>query len=74
MGSAPTGPDGVSIVDTKDFVETCKKLRVLNQVRALFVGMPLTTGQYDRLTPEVLVDRLAQRRQVLYAFNTDPRF
>lgn len=59
MGAS--GPEGG---ETKEFVEACKKLRVLNQVRALFVGVPLTTSQYDRLTPEVLVDRLAQRRQV----------
>jgi hypothetical protein len=30
------------------------------QVRAQSVGLPLTSTQYDRLTPQVLVDRLVQ--------------
>ena len=47
--------------DPTEFVETAKKLRVLNDVRLPSVGLPLTIQQYNRLTPEVLVSRLTMR-------------
>lgn len=47
--------------DPAEFVETAKKLRVLNEVRCAAVGIPLTIQQYNRLTPEVLVSRLTLR-------------
>ena len=47
--------------DPTEFVETAKKLRILNQVREEEVGMPLTIQQYNRLTPEVLIGRLTMR-------------
>ena len=47
--------------DPAEFVETAKKLRVLNEVRRAAVGVPLTIQQYNRLTPEVLVSRLTLR-------------
>ena len=53
--------------DAEHFLEQCKKLRVLNAVRAPDVGMPLTLGQYNFLTPRILVNRLIQRQQYLLA-------
>lgn len=47
--------------DPTEFVETAKKLRVLNAVRRSEIGIPLTLSQYNRLTPEVLVNRLTHR-------------
>lgn len=44
-GSAPGG------VGPSEFVACCQKLRVLNQVRG--AGLPLTSAQFDRLTPQV---------------------
>lgn len=43
------------------FVETSKMLRVLNEIRKPSIGLPLTTVQYEALTPETLVSRLATR-------------
>jgi hypothetical protein len=48
-------------LDPSEFVETAKKLRVLNDVRRADIGLPLTIQQYNRLTPEVLVGRLTSR-------------
>ena len=48
-------------LDPKEFVETAQKLRVLNDVRRIEIGIPLTILQYTRLTPEVLVNRLTVR-------------
>lgn len=50
-------------LDPSDFVETAKKLRVLNEVRKPEVGLPLTVQQYNRLTAEVLVGRLTSRKK-----------
>jgi len=48
-------------LDPNEFVETAKKLRILNDVRRKEIGMPLTIQQYNRLTPEVLLGRLTVR-------------
>mmetsp|Transcript_15400 Transcript_15400/g.23213 ORF Transcript_15400/g.23213 Transcript_15400/m.23213 type:complete len:848 (-) Transcript_15400:170-2713(-) len=48
-------------LDPEEFVETAKKLRVLNDVRSPDIGLPLTIQEYARLTPEVLVNRLTVR-------------
>lgn len=48
--------------DPTEFVDTSRKLRVLNEVRKPAVGLPLTVQQYNRLTPEVLVGRLTMRK------------
>lgn len=50
-------------LDPTEFVETAKKLRVLNEVRKPAIGLPLTVHQYNRLTPEVLVGRLTTRNK-----------
>lgn len=45
------------------FTDSCRKLRILNHIRSSVVGVPLTPGQYDLLTPPVLVDRLMLRHE-----------
>jgi len=49
-------------VDPSEFVETARKLRVLNEVRRPVIGIPLTMQQFDMLTAEVLVARLVTRQ------------
>ncbi|KXS16595.1 hypothetical protein M427DRAFT_110909 [Gonapodya prolifera JEL478] len=54
--------------NAEKFVDTCRAVRVLNGVRDPGgAGMAITYGQYMRLTPEVLVDRLINRRMHLFA-------
>ncbi|KAL7749961.1 Vacuolar protein sorting-associated protein 16 [Sorochytrium milnesiophthora] len=53
--------------DPDVFVALCKTIRTLNAVRDYKVAIPLTHDQYTRLTPEVLVNRLANRRLHLMA-------
>ena len=50
------------------FVETCRKMRVLNDIRRYSIGIPLTSKQFDELTPNVLVDRLSNRHHHFLAF------
>ena len=52
-----------------EFVRTCKTLRVLNQVRELKYGIPLTFTQFSILTPQLLVERLLGRRLHALAFS-----
>ena len=40
----------------------CKSLRVLNALKEFNVGIPLTLTQYEKLSHEVVIDRLLQRR------------
>ena len=47
--------------DSTEFVETAKKLRVLNEIRKPNIGIPLTMQQLTRLTPDVLISRLTLR-------------
>ncbi|CAM9620876.1 unnamed protein product, partial [Laminaria digitata] len=67
MRAAGYGKSFLSDYDSDEFVECCRKLRVLNNCRHKAAGMPITSHQYDRLTPEVLVDRLAMRHLHLLA-------
>lgn len=63
--------------DSDEFVAMCRKLRVLNAVRApgtdgggdapVGPGLPLTAQQYERLTADALVDRLVTRHHHLLA-------
>ena len=62
--------------DSDEFVAMCRKLRVLNAVRAPGnesgdgpdgPGLPLTSQQYERLTADALVDRLVTRHHHLLA-------
>lgn len=49
-------------LNPQEFVNAAKKLRVLNEVRNADIGLPLTSLQYDSLTPEVLIERLTLRK------------
>lgn len=49
-------------LNPQEFVNAAKKLRVLNEVRNADIGLPLTSLQYDSLTPAVLVGRLTLRK------------
>ncbi|KAJ3045631.1 hypothetical protein HK097_001142, partial [Rhizophlyctis rosea] len=49
------------------FADMCRAIRVLNAVRHYDIGMPLTYDQYNRLTPNVLINRLIQRHHHLLA-------
>eukprot|EP00823_Brevimastigomonas_motovehiculus_P004940 TRINITY_DN3388_c0_g1_i1.p1 TRINITY_DN3388_c0_g1~~TRINITY_DN3388_c0_g1_i1.p1 ORF type:complete len:857 (+),score=223.08 TRINITY_DN3388_c0_g1_i1:107-2677(+) len=49
------------------FVDMCRILRVLNAVRHIEVGIPLTYEQFLKLDAEVLVDRLINRHHHLLA-------
>jgi hypothetical protein len=40
------------------FVDMCRTLRVLNQIRDPSIGIPLTYTQFMQLSPEVLIQRL----------------
>lgn len=48
-----------------EFVDACKFLRVLNNIRTSDIGMPLTYEQFEILTPEVVVQRLIHRKKHL---------
>jgi hypothetical protein len=49
------------------FVDTARKIRILNAVRSPEVGMPLTFVQYERLGDETVVSRLVNRHHHLLA-------
>ena len=49
------------------FKEMCQAIRVLNSVRDAQIGIPLTYLQYQALTPQVLVSRLANSHHHLLA-------
>lgn len=44
-----------------DFVAAARKLRILNQLRRHVPALCLTSAQYDRLAPPVLIERLLAR-------------
>jgi hypothetical protein len=54
--------------DPKQFVETCKILRVINAVRSADIGMAITYTHYWILSPTTLVDRLINRHHHFVAF------
>jgi len=47
------------------FVERCRWVRILHNIRQPEVGIPLTFSQFEDLSLEVLVDRLVHRHQHL---------
>lgn len=53
MRAAGYGKSFLSDYDSDEFVECCRKLRVLNNCRHKSAGIPITSQQYDRLTPDV---------------------
>ncbi|KAG0040394.1 hypothetical protein BGZ82_003119 [Podila clonocystis] len=67
LKAASFGKCFLEIHNADSFVDMCKTLRVLNAVRFYEIGIPLTYTQYQRLTPESLIDRLISRHQYLLA-------
>lgn len=51
----------------KRILQMCQNLRILNALRSPDVGVPLTLGQLEALTPPVLVDRLINAKRHLLA-------
>ena len=51
-----------SNLSSDKFSSMCKSLRVLNALKEFNVGIPLTLTQYEKLSHEVVIDRLLQRR------------
>jgi len=50
------------------FVDVCKTLRILNQVRDFRIGMPITYSQYKILGADLLIDRLINRHHHFLAY------
>ena len=67
LKAASFGKSVLDIYNSDDFVDMCETLRVLNAVRYYEVGLPLSYEQYQRLTPEGLVERLVNRHEHLLA-------
>lgn len=67
LKAASFGKSVLDIYNSDDFVDMCETLRVLNAVRYYEVGLPLSYEQYQRLTPEGLLQRLINRHEYLLA-------
>lgn len=67
LKAASFGKSVLDIYNSDDFVDMCETLRVLNAVRYYEVGLPLSYEQYQRLTPEGLIERLINRHEYLLA-------
>jgi vacuolar protein sorting-associated protein 16 len=67
LKAASFGKSVLDIYNSDDFVDMCETLRVLNAVRFYEVGLPLSFEQYQRLTPEGLIQRLMDRHEYLLA-------
>ena len=67
LKAASFGKSVLDLYNSDDFVDMTEALRVLNAVRSFEIGLPLSYEQYIRLTPERLVQRLANRQEYLLA-------
>lgn len=67
LKAASFGKSVLDIYNSDDFVDMCETLRVLNSVRYYEIGIPLSYEQYQRLTPEGLIQRLINRHEYLLA-------
>ncbi|CAJ2506086.1 Uu.00g002160.m01.CDS01 [Anthostomella pinea] len=67
LKAASFGKSVLDIYNSDDFVDMCETLRVINAVRYYEIGMPLSYEQYQRLTPEGLIQRLINRHEYLLA-------
>ena len=67
LKAASYGKSFCSNMDPSFFVDTVRKLRVLNNVRNVDIGIPLTFQQFNRLTLEILISRLIKRNHHLLA-------
>lgn len=73
MRAAGYGKSFLTNYDSDEFVECCRKLRVLNNCRDQSAGMPITSQQYDRLTPEVSTSFVVWHPGRRYVIFTCPR-
>lgn len=67
LKAASLGKSVLDIYNSDDFVDMCETLRVLNAVRFYEIGLPVSFEQYQRLTPEGLIQRLINRHEYLLA-------
>ncbi|KAI0480552.1 Vps16, N-terminal region-domain-containing protein [Xylariaceae sp. FL0804] len=67
LKAASFGKSVLDIYNSDDFVDMCETLRVLNAVRFYEIGLPLSYEQYQRLSPEGLIQRLINRHEYLVA-------
>ncbi|KAH9906444.1 vacuolar protein sorting-associated protein 16 [Xylariomycetidae sp. FL2044] len=67
LKAASFGKSVLDIYNSDDFVDMCETLRVLNAARFYEIGLPLSYEQYQRLTPEGLIQRLINRHEYLLA-------
>jgi hypothetical protein len=67
LKSASFGKCFLDFYNPDDFVNNCKRLRILNAVRFHRIGIPLTMAQYEKITVDGLVDRLINRNEHLLA-------
>ncbi|KAI1094369.1 vacuolar protein sorting-associated protein 16 [Rostrohypoxylon terebratum] len=67
LKAASFGKSVLDIYNSDDFVDMCETLRVLNAVRYYEIGLPLSYEQFQRLTPEGLIQRLINRHEYLLA-------
>lgn len=63
LKAASFGKSVLDIYNSDDFVDMCETLRVLNAVRFYKIGIPISFEQYNRLTPERLIQRLLNRHE-----------
>ncbi|EPS58224.1 hypothetical protein M569_16591, partial [Genlisea aurea] len=68
LRAASYGQTFASHVQRDSIQEMCKMLRVLNAVRNIDIGIPLSIQQYKLLTPSVLINRLVNAHKHLLAF------
>ena len=69
LKAASFGKSVLDLYSSDDFVDMCEKLRVLNAVRDYRIGLPLSLEQYQRLTPDRLIQRLINRHQYQLAIH-----
>ncbi|KAI1451138.1 vacuolar protein sorting-associated protein 16 [Annulohypoxylon stygium] len=67
LKAASFGKSVLDIYNSDDFVDMCETLRVINAVRYYEIGLPLSYEQFQRLTPEGLIQRLINRHEYLLA-------
>mmetsp|Transcript_8410 Transcript_8410/g.11326 ORF Transcript_8410/g.11326 Transcript_8410/m.11326 type:complete len:835 (-) Transcript_8410:32-2536(-) len=67
LKAASFGKCFLDLYNPDDFVNMCKRLRVLNAVHFFRIGIPITIAQLQRIGIEGLVDRLIHRNEHLLA-------
>jgi hypothetical protein len=69
LRAASYGKSFLTSMDPSFFVDTARKLRVLNNIRNPEIGIPLTMQELDKLGCEVLVGRLTIQNHHLLALS-----